>query len=313
MKLGKLYNKLLRMLRLISEQEYRNRKIKYLPHIDKAKVQLEINHFNNLGTIKRDNKPRLIVSLTSFPERMYDVHYTLYSLLNQSLKPDTVILWLAKEQFPNLEQDVPSEVLKLRNNGLVIKWCEDIRSYKKLVPTLNEFSNDIIITADDDIYYPPQWLELLYSAYLKNPHAIHCHRGHRLTFSSNGEILPYKKWKHRISSSVPSFINFFTGAGGVLYPPHSLYKDVTEKKLFQKLAPNADDIWFWAMAVMNNTPINIVQHNLRGLIYVNPEREMRISGEFTLAMLNCSEGRNDIQLKTVIEHYPHIKENIKIK
>lgn len=310
MKLGKIYIKMLRLLRLISEQEYRARKIKYLPHIDKAAVGLEINRFNSLGTLKRDSSPRLIVSLTSFPERMYDIHYTLYSLLNQSLKPDTVILWLAEEQFPDRERDIPADVLRLRNNGLVIKWCEDLRSYKKLVPALKEFPDDIIITADDDIYYPQQWLELLYTAYLKNPRAVHCHRGHQLRFDDNGKILPYKKWKHRIRSGAPAFINFSTGAGGALYPPHSLYKDVTEKKLFQKLAPHADDIWFWAMAVMNNTPVNVVDKNLRSLIYINPEREMRMTDEFTLAMVNCAEGRNDAQLQAVIEHYPHIKENI---
>ncbi len=310
MKLGKIYIKLLRLLHIISEQEYRRRKIKYLPHIDKVALQTQINHFNTLGTLKREISPRLIVSLTSFPERMYDIHYTIYSLLNQSLKPDTVILWLAKEQFPQLEQDIPSDVLKLRNNGLVIKWCEDLRSYKKLIPSLKEFPDDIIITADDDIFYPPQWLELLYTSYLKTPRAIHCHRAHHLLADENGNILPYKKWRHRIRHGLPSFANFSTGAGGALYPPHSLYKDVIEKKLFQKLAPYADDIWFWAMAVMNNTPINVVENNIKTLTYINPEREMRMTDEFTLAMVNCSEGRNDEQFRAVIEHYPHIKENI---
>ena len=308
--MGKLYIKLLRLLGLISEQEYRTRKIKYLPHINKDEVTLQINRFNALGTIKRETSPRLIVSLTSFPERMYDIHYTLYSLLNQSLKPDTVILWLAKEQFPGREKDIPAEVLRLRNNGLVIKWCEDLRSYKKLVPALHEFPDDIIITADDDIYYPPRWLELLYTAYLKNPQAVHCHRGHHLRFSAEGKILPYKQWKHRIRPGAPSFANFSTGAGGALYPPHSLYKDVTNVSLFRELAPNADDIWFWAMAVMQGTPVNIVSHNLRKLIYVNPEREMRLGNEFTLAMVNCAEGRNDQQLQAVLRHYPHIEENL---
>ena len=44
-------------------------------------------------------------SLTSFPQRMYEIHYTLYSLLTQTIKPAKVILWLGREQFPNLEKD----------------------------------------------------------------------------------------------------------------------------------------------------------------------------------------------------------------
>ena len=70
---------------------------------------------------------------------MYEIHYTLYSLLNQTVKPDEVVLWLAKEQFPNGNDDIPPAVLDLQKNGLTIKWCEDLRSYKKLIPSLKEY------------------------------------------------------------------------------------------------------------------------------------------------------------------------------
>jgi hypothetical protein len=49
---------------------------------------------------RQENEPRAIVSLTSCPERMYDIHFCTFSLLNQITKPDAVILWLAEEQFP---------------------------------------------------------------------------------------------------------------------------------------------------------------------------------------------------------------------
>lgn len=303
---GKIWLKTLRLLHLISENTYRRGKIRYLPHVDKPTVQKAIDAYQGSGISGGDRHPRLIVTLTSFPERMYDIHFTLYSLLNQSLKPDAVVLWLAPEQFPGGEKDIPAAVLKLRDNGLTIKWCEDLRSYKKLIPALKEYKQDILVTADDDIYYPSSWLELLYAGYLRNPKAVHCHRGHKLQFDKSGEVLPYKKWKHRISHDFASFHNFFTGAGGVLYPPHSLYRDVSEVKLFQRLAPNADDLWFWAMAVLNGTPINIVDNNLKKLIYVNPERELKLTSELTLAMVNTASGQNDRQLKQILHHYPQL-------
>ncbi|MDR0662410.1 MAG: hypothetical protein LBF76_03435, partial [Holosporales bacterium] len=40
--------------------------------------------------------PRLIVSFTSFPDRIHEVFAVAYSLLTQSLKPDAVLLWLAE-------------------------------------------------------------------------------------------------------------------------------------------------------------------------------------------------------------------------
>lgn len=310
MQLGKLWLKTQKLLHLISETQYRQGKIRYLPHVDKPTLQKEIDSFCGNGTVETGREQRIIISLTSFPQRMHDIHYTIYSLLNQSLKPDAVVLWLAEEQFPNKEQDIPQSVLNLRGNGLTIKWCQDLRSYKKLIPSLKEYPNDIIVTTDDDIYYPPTWLELLYTSYLRNPHTIHCHRGHKIRFDKYGNVLPYKKWKHRISHDFASFHNFFTGAGGVLYPPHCLHSDVSNIKLFQTLAPNADDIWFWAMAVINDTPINIVENNLKNLIYVNPERELKLTSEFTLAMVNTANGQNDQQLKQVIGYYPKLKTNL---
>ena len=99
-----------------------------LKTIDKPATDAAIKSFQTKGT-GDDNE--LIVSLTSFPERMYELHYTLYSLLTQSVKPKQVILWLAKEQFPNLEKDIPARVLELQKNGLTIKWTHNIYSYKK--------------------------------------------------------------------------------------------------------------------------------------------------------------------------------------
>lgn len=323
MQLGKLWIKTLKLFHLISENEYRRRKIRYLPHIDKTVLQREIDNFSGCGVMDEETSaegvidggetsgsrrsPRLIITLTSFRQRLYDIHFTLYSLLNQSLKPDAVLLWLSEEEFPQREKELPESILKLRRNGLTVKWCQaDLRSYKKLVPALKEYAQDILVTADDDIYYPSSWLELLYAGYLRNPKAVHCHRGHKLQFDKNGGVLPYKKWKHRINHDFASFHNFFTGAGGVLYPPHSLYRDTVEVKLFQRLAPNADDLWFWAMSVLNGTPVNIVDNNLKKLIYINPERELKLTSELTLAMVNTASGQNDRQLQQILHHYPQL-------
>ena len=123
--------------------------------------------------------PKIILSLTTFPDRINSVSKTIKTLLNQTLKPDKVILWLASEQFPKKEQELPKDLLELKNFGLDIKWCEDIKSYKKLIPSLIEFPNDIIITFDDDIYYPFDTVEKLYNSYLKNPDCIHTNRAKR--------------------------------------------------------------------------------------------------------------------------------------
>ena len=89
--------------------------------------------------------------------------------------------------------------------------------------------------------------------------------------------------------------------GGVLYPPGSLYKDVLNEELFMKLCPTADDIWFWSMAILNNTKIRVVHNNFSELIYINPEVEFGMKDGITLFNINMH--KNDNQLRNVIHFY----------
>ena len=288
-----------------------NYKQKIKRDIDNDKLQKQINEFKETGVTKEKRNPRLIVSITSFGQRMYDVHFALYSLLNQTLKPDEIILWLGEKEFPHKEGNLPQSVLSLKNNGLTIKWCKDMGPYTKLIPALKEYPDDIIVTADDDIYYPRKFLELLYGAYLKEPQYIHCHRVHKITFDKNKNIQKYSKWIRQASNIESSLCNFLTGAGGVLYPPNSLYKDVLNDELFLKLSPTADDIWFWAMAVLNNTRINVIKNNIAVLHFTNIERELGLNGETTLYRKNDIGGGNDKQLKNIFNHYPNLQNTLK--
>ena len=289
-----------------------NKKRKIL-HIDKNKVSKLINKLKESGINTNNTRnPRIIVSLTSFPARIKDIHFTIYSLLTQSLKPDMVILWLGKDKFPNKEQDLPETLLQLQKHGLTIKWCKDIRSFTKLIPALKEYPDDIIITVDDDIFYCPDTVEKLYESYLKNPEYIHCLRAHKVEFSSKGEILSYNKWKKCIKTSEPSYSNFLTGVGGVLYPPHIFDDRIFDEKLFMKLAPRADDVWFWAMSVLCHIKTKVVNYNNKD-ISVSPERDLGLNKEPTLWSQNMLSDGNDPQIKAVMDYFKITQKDIEEK
>lgn len=278
---------------------------------DRVMIDEKIKNSVFCGIAKEKRKPRLIVSLTSFPERMHDIQYCLYSLLTQSLQPDEIILWLGEEEFPHGKKDIPHEVLKLENCGLTIKFTKDIKSYKKLIPALKEYPDDVLITADDDIYYPANWLAKLAVAHKKFEGDIICHRAHLIKFTPGGNISPYNTWKKAVHAAEPSCLYFCTTGAGVLYPPHALHKDAAEESRFLQLAPFADDIWFWAMAVLNGKQIRIVENPMTELVYVNPQREYRMTNELTLAAQNISQGQNNEQLKNILSVYPEISERLK--
>ena len=257
----------------------------------------------------RSGHPRWILSLTSYPQRMNDIHYALYSLLRQTQKPDKLILWLGEDKFPHQEQDLPQNVLELKKYGLEICWRKDLKSYTKLFYALREYPEDIIITADDDIFYPNDWLSRLAHAYQENPGSseIIAHRTHLIQVDSNGTPLSYRNWLKETGTTVPSFRNFITGVGGVLYPPHSLHPDVMDMEMALKLAPYADDIWFYAMALRRHTRIHTLKDGYSQLIFINPERELRQTEETTLAKQNVAGNGNDGQMRAVMEAYPELR------
>jgi hypothetical protein len=194
----------------------------------------------------------LIVSLTSYPARFPTLHLTLACLLDQSVKPDRVILWIAYEDMAML----PASVLELQERGLEIRSCEDLRSYKKLIPALEAFPHAFIATADDDLYYRVDWLKELVEGLTSEGDVITCHRAHRMKQTPNGPLLPYLEWQFDVQdehSRRPSDDLLPTGVGGMLYPPQSLDPCVTQRQLFRRLCPGGDDLWFYWCARMAGT------------------------------------------------------------
>ena len=287
-----------------------------------------LDSISALEPLKCVNSPRYIVSLTSYGKRLATTApYAAATLLNQSVKPDKVILWAANEDRGN----IPRVMGKLTEKGLEIRFCEDIKSYKKLIPAIENFPEDCIITADDDVFYPQNWLEQLLAEHRKHPKKIICHRAHGMKSDENHDPLPYNSWDEsvepdvyfaRVSASrkqtTPyrlSGVLFPTGVAGALYPPRSLAEDATNKELFMKLAPKADDIWYWAMAVINtkyfgdeNPYIAVKNSCTRKLWYVDLLNQLNGTA---LWNYNRLQGGNDIQLKAVMEHYPQIKERLR--
>jgi glycosyltransferase involved in cell wall biosynthesis len=296
-------NKITKLERSIQKYE----RLLTLNQINKDKIGSDFENFKGYGINKIKRSPKIIVSLTSFPERMYDVHFAIYSLLIQKLKPDEVILWLSTEEFPNKEDDIPIKVLNLKKHGLNIRFVDgNLKSYKKLIYALKEFPQDIIVTADDDVFYPEDWLEKLMDEY--DGKNIVCHRAHLMIFD-NGTVKPYIQWPKVIKTDEISFKNFFTGVGGVLYPPNCLYKDVLNENIFMELSPDADDVWFWAMGVMNKTKIKIVKNGYKMPNYVNPKRELGFSDEKILFATNSE--KNTEFMKRVMDKYPEIMKKLK--
>lgn len=241
----------------------------------------------------------IIVSLTSYDDRFDDLEIALYSLLNQSIKPDRIILWLSDE-YEDLS-NIPYSISKFIKNGLEIRFVKDLRSYTKIYYALKQFSNSIIVTADDDIFYPKDWLEKLYYSYITFPSDIHVHRAHRVIYENN-KIYPYEKWQKHVKEENARFDNFLTGVGGVIYPPNCFSKEVFRKDVFLNYSPFADDIWLWMMALISNRKIRVVKNHIPTLTCTDFLGQIGILRKRSLYSIN-KLGENDKQLKELMKFY----------
>lgn len=218
----------------------------------------------------------VIVSITSFPARIGRVWMTVESVLCQSCKPEAVILWLSREQFPNELNDLPSILVEQQKRGLTIRFVdEDIRSYKKFYYAFQEFKDKLVMTLDDDLLLPSYFLKSIYDCKLQHPDNVIASFGFRFYWDEKiGYIHPDGS---RICHNDSGLNLFFGSGGGTLFDTKVAAKMDTIDRI-RELCPTADDIYLNALiriggmgitfhvnnpllAVKNKGNIALVSHN----------------------------------------------------
>ena len=246
---------------------------------------------------------QVVVSMTSFPAAIPYAVGAVRSILQGSVLPDKLVLYLTFAQFG--EAGIPQELLELAEQNPIFEiknYDRDIRSYQKLIPALADFPDAVIVTVDDDVAYHRHMLRDLLTL-----HAVLAHRAKRIRL---GE--PYPRWrKYRWYDFLfrrihRGFAILQTGVGGVLYPPHALKSDMLDADLFTAIAPTADDIWFWAAAVANGVPVVPVPFGYNKL------HDLEKPCELALKMTNYKGGtdRNAAALQAILERYPEIRQRM---
>ncbi|WP_438766510.1 hypothetical protein [Kushneria sp. TE3] len=198
----------------------------------------------------------LIVSLTTHLPRIRDVYLTIESILLQQVQGFEIHLYISDQDMEALGQ-LPATLQRQVDRGVkVVTTVRDHRSYDKLVHALKARPEATIVTADDDVIYPRDWLGRLLDGARQYPDCIVCHRGHLLRESTPGSgHICYQTSRSSVQEPIsrPLFNLMPTGNGGVLYPPGSLDPMALDHDAFESLAPNADDIWFKMASLKRGT------------------------------------------------------------
>ena len=245
-----------------------------------------------------ENK-RIIISITSYPPRVFNIEKMLDSVFSQSLLPDKVVLYLVESDFINHE--IPCFFEKYYGKGLEIHWCkENYKVHTKYFFAFQEFPNDLIITLDDDIVYSDTTVEELVSGYKLYPDCVIARRGHCILLDERNKIKPYNDWYWLGGGleGVAAHSMFATGVGGVLYQARLLNKKIRTNIEFQKVSAYNDDIWLKYIEICSEYKVVIIKSSLNSDVVDSNEEK------FGLNQQNVLNGRNDKQIQNVF-YLPH--------
>lgn len=197
--------------------------------------------------IAANSSPDVVVSMKSYPARIRHAWLAIESLFRQDCTGYIVVLVLVESQFPG--RRVPRSITRLVKRGLSILWIqEDGKSFDHLWPAYCAYPKASIISVDDDKFFPSNLVSTLVTHSKSAPGKIIGVRGWEIV-AQEGRVTFGAGWL-RAGLETPPQRLFMPPGNGSLYPPGSLPEETGNYELMREICPNADDVWYWAMARM---------------------------------------------------------------
>jgi hypothetical protein len=200
-------------------------------------------------TLANGQKPsetrRVIVSLSTLPDRIENLEPTLRCLMEQTRVPDEIVLavpeFSLRQQKPYLVPESLTQHSRLR----ILRCGKDWGPATKFIPVVQEElaagrGNTLIMVVDDDRVYPPDALETYLHYHQQLPEAALCFRGAPMPIDL--------KWRRpqlvradRIRE--PRKVAVVTGCGSYLIQPRFFHAQLWDYSAAPPGAFYMDDIW----------------------------------------------------------------------
>jgi hypothetical protein len=146
----------------------------------------------------------------------------------------------------------------LERRGLEVLLSPNYGPHTKYYPYIQSVERHTLplVTSDDDVIYPPNWLARLIAANQQDPGAI---SGHWISIVgvSGERVADYATWARARDTAVRP-ANFALGVSGVIYPPAMLQELKRLGEAFVPACPRADDIWLHWVALRASIPVRQV-------------------------------------------------------
>lgn len=246
--------------------------------------------------------------MTSWTKRINFVGKFIYQFMKtQTVKPDVFYLWLAEDEFPNKEKELPQDLLMVCEVfGVKICWTKDNEYCFKRWYVYPKHFNDLVISVDDDILLSSNMIEAIQNEYKKNPikqvlHYKNC----------GGEIeikngIEYTIGQLKQKSSIKNYFQGNCAFAPGSFPLESFSKEMIE--LRKKICPKCDESWLHPFLIKDNIPITF----MNGVRWVETEetKQTAISKDlhFNLIKINNKMYKKaDLYKYLVLKELPELK------
>ncbi len=198
--------------------------------------------------------PGLVASFSTTPLRINRIWPTLNSLLQQTMLPEKILLWLPKyyQRFKTSIHNLPPFLV---NHPLIeVNWIEkDYGPATKLLPALQALkgTNSSIIVFDDDRLYHPKVFEQLLTYARRFPEDAVTYIG--------SDVVDGKRIKYTRSKTLKQ-VDVLHGYGSYLVKPHFFNDDIFRHPNALDCAFFQDDVWISGCLKQSNTTITMLPH-----------------------------------------------------
>lgn len=188
----------------------------------------------------------IVLSLTTTPHRIYKIRETVETILKQNASIKNIYLSIPFEfNRDSISYTIPEWLLN--NKRITILRTKDYGPATKLLGLLEQVklpSNAIIVTADDDAFYPKNLvLQLAYRAMLNPNYAIGL-SGANPNYAPDGTIAGNLKLGLIKHYHKQDFVTVLQGYAGIAYRAGFFDQSIFDIVNYPQDCVNSDDLYF---------------------------------------------------------------------
>jgi len=207
----------------------------------------------------------VIVNLTTTSHRLHLCSATIFSLIQQSLIPNKIIIWVSESSYLSDKgvSSIPEWVsflngfLNSKESLIEVKYTANTGPYRKIIPALRTFTvDDILVYADDDVIYGKDWLKKIITKFEMNDRRfVVAPRVRLIKKNILGINRGYNSYPICSSDSLLKDEYIITGVGGCALCTSHIKDFFISMNDYLDVAPTTDDLWISKIIQLSGTKL----------------------------------------------------------